>query len=84
MNFVNLIDGCLSVEGTKDRVVWVLSCLGRCTCKSFRRAFVGMGDEFSIWKILWDLSILLKVTCFGWLVLRDRVAIRVTTGYGFN
>lgn len=27
------------------------------------------------WKLLWDFLVSLKVRCFGWLLLRDKLAV---------
>lgn len=69
-------EGILPVDGTRDRIIWGLMSSSYFSCHSFQRAF-SRGDPVSErWLNLWGLPAPLKVKCFVWLLLRDRVAVR--------
>lgn len=62
--------------GTKDRVIWTHVPPRRLSYRSFRRSIFRSGHVSDRWKGLCELLIPLKVKCFVWLVLRDRVVVR--------
>lgn len=64
------------VEGTRDRVVWTPLSSGRFTCSSFRKYIIRVGEASNMWNLLWKLPVPLKVKCFGWLLMRERVVVR--------
>lgn len=59
------------MAGTKDCVVWALSS----TRKSFKMALSKEVDESLKWKLLSVMSVPMKVKCFRWLLLRNKLAI---------
>lgn len=74
--FMRSNEGFVPVEETRDKIIWAPSSSRRFTCIFFRRSISKKGLVSDRWKILWGLSVLLKVKCFVWLYLRDRVTVR--------
>lgn len=73
--FLSLFDDYFSVEDIHDRIIWTPSVSGNYTCKSFRIEFSLAANENPVWKIMWQVSVLLEVKTFIWLLLRDRSPI---------
>lgn len=63
-DFMSTVEGVIPMEGMRDRVVWATSSSERFTCKSFRRSIARVGIVLNKWKLLWELSVHLKVKCF--------------------
>lgn len=69
------IEGVILIEGIPDKVIWALSSSKRLSCKSFRRLLAFDSQVLDKWKGLWEMSVSIKVKCFVWLFLKDRIAL---------
>lgn len=59
-----------------DRVIWAPSSLGKFSFRPFRRT-IATAETVSVrWKLLWAMPVYMKVKCFVWLLLKDRLALR--------
>lgn len=70
------IDGVLLDEDSPNKVVWAPSSFVRFSCRSFKRLLSTESHVSDRWKALWEMSISLKIKCFVWLVLENRIVVR--------
>lgn len=75
-DFLNTIGGITPVEGTRDRIIWASVSVCMFSFRSFRRSIAREGSSEERWVALLDLLVPLKVKCFVWQLLRDRLAVR--------
>lgn len=61
---VRTIDGTLLVKVASNRVIWDILSSERFSRKSFRRSICSWGHDSEMRKVLWEMSIPLKVKCF--------------------
>lgn len=74
--FFRMIERVIPVECVKDWVIWALSTCSKFLCRSFRRSIARVDLVLDRWKALRVFPVPLKVKCFTWLLLKNRLAMR--------